>query len=632
MARTESAQADRALHQGRRGSRYLAPRDAPHYAELTAALIVAALLAHLLLAQLTLLLAVAMYVTSRVSRWRPQWLAAPAVAGLVWTLAIGPSRAASGFAAGPRQVIGYLGGIGGHPGHLLSPQGAFAGMSHWLPEQFPLALILAAAEIAAATWLQRQFRGGPPWRPGLIVAARRLLTAATLRSGGVVTRDGCSLGVDVESGHPAAISWREAEGGVLCAGTDAGAAAAQAQDGFMITWAAIRRRKPVVIVDLTGSQALAGSVASACLEARAPFSRFGPGGPGCYEPLRGGDPGRAARLVCAMIDWSGISDQQRRSCTAYLTDALAVQAAAPADRRVPVLDDLAGLLTPDGLRARAALIPPYHPRRDVLTDRAAVSAGLLRADPAIVAAAAGQLAELQASALGHWLRPEPPDPGRADPVRISLGQTVRERGVTLFSLDRAGHGSAARMIAGLAVADLMAVGVELEDMSVPGDGLVWVNGCEGLGQQARAELIAPLIAQGHTAGMAVAVSTTAAAAQNLAAGASVLVAHWPVDPALAEAFAGAAGASPEAAAGTGTAGPSAAGTALAVNGGAVAGSTAPAAVGGTAPGVIDTSGVRLTGAEFALMVGAGHPRVLPHCRGVRAAPGERAPAAAGPAG
>ncbi len=664
MARTESAQADRARSQQPLGPRYLVPRDTPHYAELAAALTVAALLAHLLLAQLTLLLAVAMYVTGRVSRWRPQWLAAPAAVGLVWTLAIGPSQAAAGLADGPRQVIGYLGGIGGHPGHLLSPQDAFAGLAQWLPEQFPLALILAAAEIAVLTWLRRRFRGGPPWRPGLVVAARRWLTAVTLRSGGVVTRDGCSLGVDVESGRPAAISWSEAEGGVLCAGSDAGASAAQAHDGFVIAWAAIRRRKPVVIIDLTGSQALAESLATACLEARAPFSRFGQDGPGCYEPLRGGEPARAARLVCAMIDWSDVSDQQRRSCSAYLTDALAVQAAAPGDRRVPLLDDLTGLLTPDGLRARAALIPPYHPRRDVLADRAAVSASLLQADRAMAAAAAGQLAELQASALGHWLRPEPGEPGRVDPVRISLGLTVRERGVSLFSLDRAAHGSAARMIAGLAVADLIAVAAELEDMSVPADGLVWVNGCEGLGQQARTELIAPLIARGRAAGMAVVVSTTAAAAQNLAAGACVLVAHWPVDPALAGAFASAPGAGSGAAAGSGTNGsPAGEGTAPAVNGGAISGAAAPGSTvpgstgsgstvpgntvpgntgtamnGGTASGVAaTTSGLALTGAEFALMVGApaagaAQPRVLPHCRGVRARPGERAVTAAGQAG
>ena len=96
----------------------------------------AAVLAHLLLAQLTLVLAVIMYVVDRVSRWRPQWLAVPAGVGAVWALAIGPSRAVAGLTAGPRQVLTYLGGIDRHPGHLLRPLGAYAGLAHWLPGSF----------------------------------------------------------------------------------------------------------------------------------------------------------------------------------------------------------------------------------------------------------------------------------------------------------------------------------------------------------------------------------------------------------------------------------------------------------------------------------------------------------------
>ena len=341
--------------------------------------------------------------------------------------------------------------IGGHPGHLLHLFGAYAGLAHWLPEQFPLALILASAETLGLCWLQRRLRGGHPWRAGLIVTARRRTTAAALRSGaGVVTRDGCCVGVDVATGRPAAISWREAEGGILCAGTAVG------QSGFALAHAAIRRRKPVIVIDLTGSRRLAESLAAACTEPGAPFSCFGPAGPCYYEPLRGGDPARAAALVMGTIDWADVGDQQRRSCAAYLTDALAVQAAAPGDRRVPVLDDLVRLLTPDGLRERAARIPPYHPRRDVLTDRAAVSAGLLQADPATVAAPAAQLPRLRASALGRWL-----GPGPASTPRVSLGQTVRDRGVTLFSLDSGADDNVATMIAGLAAADLTAVCGEL---------------------------------------------------------------------------------------------------------------------------------------------------------------------------
>jgi hypothetical protein len=619
MARIGTARAEGAGNHRSQGSRYLAPRDTPRYGELAAFLAVAALLAHLLLAQLTLLLTAAMFATAWASRWRPQWLAVPAGAGLLWTLAIGPARAAHGLAAGPRQVIGYLAGIGGHPGHLLHPQDTFAGLSHWLPEQFPLALMLSAAETLGLCWLQWRLGNGREWRTGLIVALRRWLTAAWLRSGGVVTRDGAILGVDMTTGRPASISWREAEGGVLCTGP--------AQDGFPIVLAAIRRRKPVVVIDLAASPALAAALVTACQEPDAPFSVFGQDGSGCYEPLRGGDPARAARMITAVIDWSDVSDQRRRSCAAYLADALAVQAAAPGDRTVSVLDDLMPLLAPQGLRERAALIPVHHPRRDVLADRAAVSASLLQADPLTTAAATDQLSSLLASPLGRWLRPASPDPVLAGTVpaaitRISLGQTVRERGVTLFSLDRTAYGEAARMTAGLVIADLIAVAAELEEMSISGDALIWLSGYEALGQKALGqkalgELIGQLMAKGRAAGMAVVLSTTSApAAETLADGVSVLAAGWPVDPVLASRFVGSPVMAPD---GTASDGTSPDRITAPVPGSSPAASRAWA---GALSGLtgLDPLDVRVRGGDaFALLAKGGpgaQPRVLAHCRSI----------------
>ena len=281
-----------------------APGDGPGSLELIAALAVVLLLTHLLLAQLTLLLAVAFYLIGRVSRWRLQWLAVPAAAGLLWTLAIGPARAVAGLTAGPRQVLGYLGGIGGHPGHLLHLQDAFAGMTHWLPEQFPLALILAAAEVLGVCWLQRQRDGGRRLaaRPGRRHPAA--LDHRALRSGGVVTRDGCCLGLDVATGRGATVSWQEAEGGVLCAGPAAGRLRRRGRTGpprrpdrdrFHLAHAAIRRRKPLIVIDLTGSSWLAEAVAAACAEPGAPLACFGDTGPAttsrCAAAIRPAPPG-----------------------------------------------------------------------------------------------------------------------------------------------------------------------------------------------------------------------------------------------------------------------------------------------------------------------------------------------------
>jgi len=111
-----------------RPGRYLVPGDVPRRIELLAVCGLLAVVAHLLFAQLTLILAVAFILTTRLTRWRPQWLAAPAGAGLLWVLAAGPAQAAAGFAAGPGKIASYLGGISQHPGRLAHLGAAYAGI------------------------------------------------------------------------------------------------------------------------------------------------------------------------------------------------------------------------------------------------------------------------------------------------------------------------------------------------------------------------------------------------------------------------------------------------------------------------------------------------------------------------
>ena len=261
---------------GPRRARYLIPRELPRRADLIAGLVTAALLGHLLFAQLTLVFAAALYLTGRVVRWRWTWLAVPAGVGLAWALAIGPAVALSGLVAGPRQVAAYLAGVPGQPGRLLHLGAAFSGAGQWLPRQLPLALVLGAAEaafVAWLDWLHTDAAAARPARTGLIVAARRWYTRRAIRSGGVLTRDGSRLGVAAD-GRSAAVSWAEAEGGVLVAGREAGPAAT----GFRFVHAAIRRRKPVVVVDLAGQRGwLAGALAAVSTAAGAPLYQFGPG-------------------------------------------------------------------------------------------------------------------------------------------------------------------------------------------------------------------------------------------------------------------------------------------------------------------------------------------------------------------
>ena len=374
---------------------------------------------------------------------------------------------------------------------------------------------------------------------------------------------------------------------------------------FMLAHAAIRRRKPVIVVDLTGSGWLTESLTVGCDAAGAPLRWFGAAGPGCYEPVRGGDPAQAAALVTGMIDWSGTPDQHRRTCAAYLTDAFAVMAAAPADPRLPVLDDLATLLSPEALRARLGRVPAYHPRRTALADRVIVSVQQAAADPAALSVPAAALPMLRDSALGHWLAP--------GPARISLGQAVRDRAVVAFSLDRAVHDRPTSMIATLAAVDLIAVCAELARIGVPGDALAWIHGCEAVNHR----VLSDLVAAGPGAGLAVLLSTaSAAAAERLAGTVNVVLARGPADPAVAARFAGLAS----------SAGPR---TGLADSAGPSAGS-AQGGIAGAADGLAPDYPFSLEGshpvgadllrnassAEFALLVKGPRPRVMPLCRSV----------------
>ncbi len=492
------------------------PRASPRRGEILAALALGWIAAHLLLAQLTLLLTVLLGLAGRATRWRPAWLAVPAVTGLIWVLVIGPRAALAGFTAGPRQVLGYLATAVGHPARLLHPVHAYAGLAGWLPRQAPLALLAAAAEAALAGWLRRGDGASAPPRPGLAALARRQFTVWSVQKGGVVGRAGAVLGVEWPTGHAAEVPWRAAEGGVLVAG---GAAGEVTLAGFRFVHAAVRRRKPVLVVDLAGAPGLPAALAAVCAAAGAPLHVFGAAGRGCYEPLRGRGPARNADLVLGMLDWAAVPDPARRTGAGYLHDLFAVLAAAPGDPRIPVLDDLVHLLSPDALWARLRQVPLDHPRRARLAERVRTTAGLLTADPATGAFLASELAGLRAAPLGRWLRP-----AAAGEDQISLAAAVRDRAVVLFPLHQPGPGRAAQMIANLAALDIAAEFAELARCGIGADGLAWFGRCERLAGPALAGLLAP----DGPAGLATVLGTTSVAlAGRLAALANVLVIQEP---------------------------------------------------------------------------------------------------------
>ena len=516
-----------------RRARYLVPRGLPHRDEVLAACVVAAVLAHVLFAQLTILVAAALYLITRVTRWRLSWLAVPAAAGLAWTVAVGPRAAAAGFTAGPAQIADYLGASGHQADHLLHFTGAFAGMGNWLPRQLPLALLAGVAEAALAGWLiwlhtdESDLR---PARPGLIAAARRAAIVRAIRVGGVVTRDGGCLGVAAGSGARVTLSWAEAAGGITVCGSSGPDVLTT---GFQLVHAAVRRRKPVLAVDHTADPELTGKLAAVCAAAGAPLLVFGEEraiGAGaraaCYEPFRHGAPARRAALIAAMLSWDGPGRHYRRSCVSYLEDVFELLDAAPGDPRVPVLDDVIHLLNPVAMRARMDYVPAAYPRREVLADRVGVSTSLVTAEPATIAEVDRQLRDLRASPFGRWLRPSP-DGQAAD---IDLSRDVAERAVVLFRLGGPRPAGSCAMLTRLVCQDLLAAGAALDGIGVDGDGIVWLAECGALPRPPVTEMIA----RGRGTGLPVLAATTSAqVAADLADIVNVVVAHRMEDTTMA---------------------------------------------------------------------------------------------------
>src|SRR5690349_7995442 len=230
-----------------RRARYLVPLGTPRRGEVLAAVAAAGVVAGVLFVPLTLILAAAFHAISKVSRWRPLWLWGPAACGIVWVLAVGPGEAAAGFGHGAAAMAGALRWIFTGPAAVARAASAVYADG---AGQLPLALILGAGAAALAWWVRWMHTDQwdvPEARPGLVHLGRRRRTAASLRRGRVLTRDGAWLGVDVATGGPAVLSWRDAAGGVLLTGASEPAVLAP---GLRLAHAAIRRRKPVIVVDL----------------------------------------------------------------------------------------------------------------------------------------------------------------------------------------------------------------------------------------------------------------------------------------------------------------------------------------------------------------------------------------------
>jgi hypothetical protein len=213
--------------------------------ELAAGLAAVAVVAQCALAPATLLATGLLVLVGRISRWQRAWLLLPAAGSACWLAVAGLPAAAHALTAGAGRLMAAELAVALHPGRLLHPAAAFAGSGRWLPEELPLLLLAGTAEAAIVLWPHRT------QRPGLVAALRRRVAAAALAAGHTVTANGFAIGVS-GSGRLSAVSWAQAERGVLLAGGDP---AELDQIGLAIACAAVRRRKAVLVLDLSAARA-----------------------------------------------------------------------------------------------------------------------------------------------------------------------------------------------------------------------------------------------------------------------------------------------------------------------------------------------------------------------------------------
>ncbi len=274
--------APRAPSRTERPGRLVPDAAAGRRREAAAALAVAGLLVCLVTVPVTTGLVIAARVVDRLTRWRASWLAAPAVCGLVWVLMIGLPAATASLTAMPRAVLPILAAAVHDPRVIAGLPRIVSQPWRMLSRQLPAGLLLAAgldAALRAVAGLRRAAPGPPAPRPGLVCWARGLVSARLVRSGGVLSRDGACLGTQHGSGRPAGISWSQAQTGILMVAATPRLAA---ESGFQVLHAAVRRRKPVIALDLVGNPDLAGRLRAACAVAGAPLYVVGPGGDSTY--------------------------------------------------------------------------------------------------------------------------------------------------------------------------------------------------------------------------------------------------------------------------------------------------------------------------------------------------------------
>jgi conjugal transfer pilus assembly protein TraD len=203
----------------------------------------------------------------------------------------------------------------------------------------------------------------------------------------------------------------------------------------------IARGRPVVVIDMKGSPAFAGSLAASARAANRPFAVWTPDGPGHWNPLQHGNPTELKDKLMATERFT--EPHYQRAAERFIQTVL--QVLAGVDPTPPTLSGVVELMDPHRLRGALRHLSPE------LRERVQDYLGSLTPDQlSAVRGLQTRLAILTESHIGPYLEPG------AGPA-LDLRGALAGQQVVLFSLNSSRYGRLAGQLGTLAVQDLVCV-------------------------------------------------------------------------------------------------------------------------------------------------------------------------------
>jgi hypothetical protein len=409
----------------------------------------------------------------------------------------------------------------------------------WLLDQAPLSLLLGGIAASLFSWW-KWFRR-PAWEandrvPGPLDILRRKRVIKAIESDTAGPNNALTLGY-TRYGRRVMQHDAEAAGHTLVAG---GSGSGKTTTMLIGIRDAIRRREPVLFVDLKGAADVPEQIAEWCRRYNRPFLHWtiqdprskyhGPAdGPAFYDPIGRGDPSRRKDLLVEAQKWD--VEYYKTVVANYLQIAFQV-----ADRTSPPgvdsFTDITLLLNHEELSKRAATLvtpnvlagegltmwneaprPEWHtfipfiiePDLQALLDAVHHTVRGLDKSEQELSAIRNMRARLQTltqSTAGAWLRKSP-----TGERNIDLRTVVDEGWVVVISLDSSNYKGTASQVGGLIIQDLNTLSSELRHNPAPTPFHVYIDEFSAIGT----DNVLGLLARARDARMPVTLSTQALA-------------------------------------------------------------------------------------------------------------------------